>query len=124
MVHIKAGNNLIYEGRRKEIFTERLNSAIAYEEKKFDWGKLACNVLIGLAAVAAVVAVVATGGAALVAMGAVAASTVSSVVAGAAISGALAVGAMAVSDMVKGEVSDWQDYALAGLTFCCQYFSS
>ncbi len=114
--HIKAGNNLIYEGRKKEIFTERLNSEIAYEEKKFDWGKLACNVLIGLAAVAAVVAVVATGGAALVAMGAVAASTVSSVVAGAAISGALAVGAMAVSDMMKGEVSDWQDYALAGLT--------
>lgn len=114
--HIKAGNNLIYEGRRKEIFTDRLNSEIAYEEKKFDWGKLACNVLIGLAAVAAVVAVVATGGAALVAMGAVAASTVSSVVAGAAISGALAVGAMAVSDMMKGEVSDWQDYALAGLT--------
>lgn len=113
--HIKAGNNLIYAGRKKEIFTERLNEEIAYEEKKFDWGKLLGNVLIGLAAVAAVVAVVATGGAALVAMSAVAATTVSTVVAGAAVSGALAVGAMAVSDIIKGEVSDWQDYALAGV---------
>ena len=96
--HMKAGNNLIYEGRKKEVFTERLNAEIAYEEKKFDWGKLVCNVLIGLAAVAAVVAVVATGGAALVAMGAVAATTVSSVVAGAAISGALAVGTVDFTD--------------------------
>ena len=108
--HIKAGNNLIYEGRRKEIFTERLNSEIAYEEKKFDWGKLACNVLIGLAAVALTVA---TAGAFAVAAGA-AAATVGAVVIGGAISGTIAVGFMAVSDIASGEVSDWQDYAFAG----------
>lgn len=113
--HIKAGNNLIYDGRRKEIFTERLNEEIAYEEKKMDWGKLLGNVLIGLAAVALVVAVVATGGAALVAAGVVAQATVASVAMGAAISGAIAVGVTAVSDIARGEVSDWQDYALAGL---------
>ena len=114
--HIKAGSNLIYEGRKKEVFTERLNAEIAYEEKKFDWGKLACNVLIGLAAVAAVVAVVATGGAALVAMGAVASmASVGAVAIGAAISGTIAVGIMAASDIIRGEVSDAKDYALAGL---------
>ena len=113
--HIKAGNNIVYDGRKKEVFTERLNKEIAYEEKKFDWGKLAKNALIGLAAVAAVVAVVATGGAALVALGAVTASTVGSVAMGAAISGAIAVGFTAASDIMRGEVSDWKDYALAGL---------
>lgn len=113
--HIKAGSNIIYEGRKKEIFTEKLNSEIAYEEKKFDWGKLVGNVLIGLAAVAAVVAVVATGGAALVAMGAVASATVGAVCIGAAVSGTIAVGMMAASDVINGEVSEWQDYALAGV---------
>ena len=113
--HIKAGSNLIYEGRRKEIFTERLNEEIAYEEKKFDWGKLAKNVLIGLAAVAAVVAVVATGGAILAAAGVVASATVASVATGAAISGAMAVGVMAASDIARGEVSDVKDYVLAGV---------
>ena len=112
--HIKAGNNLIYEGRKKAIFTDRLNEEIAYEEKKFEWGKLLKNVLIGLAVVAVVAvaaaAVVASGGAALAAIG-VSASAVGM---GAAISGTLAVGVMAVSDIMRGEVSDWQDYALAG----------
>ncbi len=120
--HIKAGNNLIYDGRKKEIFTERLNEEIAYEEKKFDWGKLLGNVLIGLAVVAVVAAVAAaavfTGGAALVAVGAIAEvsmSTAASVAIGAAISGTIAVGVTAVSDIARGEVSDWQDYAFAGL---------
>ena len=85
-----------------------------YEEKKFEWGKLLKNVLIGLAVVAVVAvaaaAVVASGGAALAAIG-VSASAVGM---GAAISGTLAVGVMAVSDIMRGEVSDWQDYALAG----------
>ncbi len=101
--HIKAGNYLIYDGRRKEIFTERLNKEIAYEEKKMDWLKLVGNVLIGLAVVAVVAgAIFLTGGSA-------------AVVLGAAISGSMAVGATAVSDIMRGEVSDWQDYALAGL---------
>lgn len=52
----------------------------------------------------------ASGGAALAAIG-VSASAVGM---GAAISGTLAVGVMAVSDIMRGEVSDWQDYALAG----------
>ena len=113
--HVKAGNKLIYEGRKKERFTERLNEAIAYEEKKLDVGKLLGNILIGLAVVALVAATIATGGAALAAAGVVAQATVTSVVTGAAISGAIAVGTMAVSDVMRGEVSDWQDYALAGL---------
>lgn len=113
--HIKAGNNLIYEGRRKEIFTDRLNEEIAYEEKKMDWGKLLGNVLIGLAAVALVVAVVATGGAALVAAGVVAKATVASVAIGAAISGSIAVGVTAGMDIINGEVSDPEDYFFAGL---------
>lgn len=120
--HIKAGNNLIYEGRKKVIFTERLNEEIAYKEKKFDWGKLVKNVLIGLAVVAvtAVVAaaVITTGGAALAAVGVVAnfsaASTFASVAIGAAISGTIAVGFQAGTDIFRGEVSDWRDYAIAG----------
>ncbi len=120
--HIKAGNNLIYEGRKKEIFTERLNEEIAYEEKKFDWGKLVKNVLIGLAVVAvtAVVAaaVITSGGAALAAVGMIAnfsaASTFASAAIGAAISGTLAVGFQAGADIFRGEVSDWKDYAIAG----------
>ncbi len=108
---VRIRNNLIYEGRKKEIFTERLNSEIAYEEKKFDWGKLACNVLIGLAAVALTVA---TAGLAAAALGA-AAATVGAVVIGGAISGTIAVGFMAVSDIVRGEVSDAKDYVLAGI---------
>ena len=101
--HIKAGNNLIYEGRRKEVFTDRLNEEIAYEEKKMDWGKLAANVLIGLAAVAVVAGLIFLSGG------------TAAVVLGAAISGSLAVGATAVSDIVRGEVSDLQDYVLAGV---------
>ena len=70
---LKQENNLIYEGRKKAIFTDRLNEEIAYEEKKFEWGKLLKNVLIGLAVVAVVAvaaaAVVASGGAALAAIG-------------------------------------------------------
>ena len=120
--HIKAGNNLIYEGRRKEIFTERLNEEIAYKEKKFDWGKLVKNVLIGLAVVAvtavAAAAVITTGGAALAAVGVIAnfsaASTFASVAIGAAISGTLAVGFQAGADIFRGEVSDWREYAIAG----------
>lgn len=109
--HIKAGKNIIYEGRRKEIYTERLNSEITYEEKKFDWGKLARNVLIGLAAVALVAV---TAGAAAIALGA-AAATVGAVTMGAAISGSIAVGVMAASDIIRGEVSDLDDYVLAGV---------
>lgn len=120
--HIKAGNNLIYEGRRKEIFTERLNEEIAYKEKKFDWGELLKNVLIGLAVVAvtavAAAAVITTGGAALAAVGVVAnfsaAATFTSVATAAAISGTIAVGWQAGSDILRGEVSDWRDYAIAG----------
>jgi len=120
--HIKAGNNLIYEGRRKEIFTERLNEEIAYKEKKFDWGKLLKNVLIGLAVVAvtavAAAAVITTGGAALAALGVVAnfsaAATFTSVAIGGVISGTIAVGWTAGTDIFRGEVSDWRAYASAG----------
>ena len=113
--HLKAGANLIYEGRRKEVFSERLNQAIAYKEKRFDWGKLLLNVLIGLAAVAVAVAAVVTGGAALVAAGAVAQATVASAAIGAAIGGTISVGVKAISDIARGEVSAPQDYALAGV---------
>ncbi len=76
------------------------------EESGFNWGKLACNVLAGLAVVAAVTAaavfVVATAGAGAAVIGAVAA--------GAAIGGTAAVASMAVSDIQRGEVSDIGEY--------------
>ncbi|WP_187375194.1 hypothetical protein [Paenibacillus antibioticophila] len=77
----------------------------------FNWGKLAKNVLVGLAVVVAVAAVaaltVATLGAGPILIGAVAS--------GALIGGAMGVGMMAVSDIARGEVSDMSDYALTGL---------
>ena len=111
--HVMAGSNLIYNGRFKEVFTERLNEEIAYEEKKFDWLELGKNVLIGLAAVATVcvvaTAVVATAGAAGVAIGAA-----GSIIAGAAVSGSVAVIGTAVGDILRGEVSSTKEYFLAG----------
>ncbi|MBZ0314305.1 HNH endonuclease [Clostridium butyricum] len=80
------------------------------EKKPFNWGKLACNVLAGLAVVAAVtvaaVAVAATAGLAGPVIGAIAI--------GGAVSGTAAVASMAVSDIARGEVSDMSAYAFAG----------
>ncbi|WP_367277863.1 HNH endonuclease [Clostridium sp.] len=80
------------------------------EKKPFDWGKLATNVLAGLAVVAAVtvaaVAIVATAG--------LAAGVVVAVGVGAAVSGTAAVASMAISDIRRGEVSDITDYMWAG----------
>ena len=39
--HIKSADKIYEEGRVKEPFPDQLNQAIAYEEKKLDWGKLA-----------------------------------------------------------------------------------
>ena len=71
------------------------------EKKPFNWGRFACNVLAGLAVVAAV-----TAGAA--------APVVGAIVAGGLISGTAAVGSMAASDIRRGEVSDIKDYMTAG----------
>ncbi|MEQ3340943.1 EndoU domain-containing protein, partial [Clostridium butyricum] len=80
------------------------------EKKPFNWGKLACNVLAGLAVVAAVtvaaVAVAATAGLAGPVIGAIAI--------GGAVSGTAAVASMAVSDIARGEVSDMSAYAFVG----------
>lgn len=104
--HIKAGTELLYNGRYKEVFSERLNEEIAWEEKTFSWLELAKNVLIGLAAVAvvcvAVAAVIGTGGAA------------GPIIMGAALSGTLAVAGTAVGDIMRGEVSSASDYFMAG----------
>ncbi|MDB2151512.1 hypothetical protein [Clostridium butyricum] len=70
------------------------------EKKPFNWGKLACNVLAGLAVVAA------TAGLAGPVIGAIAI--------GGAVSGTAAVASMAVSDIARGEVSDMSAYAFAG----------
>ena len=83
---------------------------------KFEWGKLFGNVLAGLAVVALVAAVVVTGGAALVAVGAIAATTASAAVTGAVVGGILAVGMTAGFDMLSGEVSDMKEYMFSGLS--------
>ena len=108
--HVMAGSDLIYNGRLKEVFADRLNEEIAYEEKKFDWGALATNVLAGLAAVATVCAIVVVIGA----TAGVGAAVIGPIVAGAALSGTIAVAGTAVGDIMRGEVSSQEDYLLAG----------
>ncbi|MCT4509029.1 MAG: hypothetical protein N4A48_09775 [Tepidibacter sp.] len=81
------------------------------KKSPFNWGKLAKNVLAGLAVVAVVtiaaVAVAATLGAAAPLVGAIALS--------AGIGGTAAVASKAISDIKRGEVSDTSDYmATAG----------
>ncbi|MGN6714479.1 DUF6531 domain-containing protein [Anaerocolumna jejuensis] len=105
--HIRAGADLMYKGRYKEVFSQRLNEEIAWEEKTFDWWELGKNVLIGLAAVA----VVCVAAAAIVGTGGLAGP----IIMGAALSGGLAVVGTAVGDVMRGEVSSTGDYLLAGL---------
>ncbi|OOM82381.1 hypothetical protein CLPUN_02590 [Clostridium puniceum] len=80
------------------------------EKKPFDWGKLATNVLAGLAVVAlvtvAAVAIAVTCGAAAPVIGAIAV--------GAAVAGTAAVASQAISDYNSGEVSDMSAYVSAG----------
>ena len=76
------------------------------EKPPFSWGKLARNVLAGLAVVA-VVAVAAAFTVATLGAGAV---VVGAVLAGAAIAGTAAVVSQAVSDIARGEVSDMGTY--------------
>ncbi|MBI6871350.1 hypothetical protein [Clostridium aciditolerans] len=75
------------------------------EKKGFNWGKLAKNVLAGLA----VVAVVAVAAVAIAATAVIAAVAV-----GAAVAGTAAVASQAISDVKRGEVSDMSAYMAAG----------
>ena len=119
-MHFK-GSNVIKDGSDRETYapfddepkagTKPEPPAPPPEEKKpFDWGKLATNVLAGLAVVAlvtvAVVAVAVTCGAAAPVVGAIAA--------GAAIAGTAAVASQAASDISRGEVSDMSTYMAVG----------
>lgn len=79
----------------------------AKEKKKgFSWGKLAKNVLAGLA----VVAVVTVAVAAVAVTAGFAAPVIGGILMGGAIGAVAAVGSMAVSDIKRGEVSDITDY--------------
>ena len=86
------------------------------KEADFELGKLALNVLAGLAVVAAVAVALTGVGAVLVAAtaGAIAATTVSAAVTGAVIGGIVAVGVVAIGDCISGEVSDIKNYIFAG----------
>ncbi|UHA74777.1 YwqJ-related putative deaminase [Paenibacillus sp. 481] len=108
------GENVLLEGQDRTTFPPYNDEPKKGEpppppdpEPPFSWGKLAMNVLGGLAVVAVVVAAaaltVATLGAGAVVIGAV--------VAGAAIGGTAAVASVAVSDVMRGEVSDFGAYA-------------
>jgi hypothetical protein len=124
-------NNVIRNGKDREAFAPIDNAPPKpvkkpappkQEEKKgFNWGKLACNVLAGIAVVAVVAAataaVVFTAGAAIPAVaGALAAAgTTAGAVAGAAftagmIAGTLGVAGKAASDIKNREVSDISEY--------------
>jgi hypothetical protein len=108
--HFLSGN-VIIDASDRSAFPAFAPAAEAPAKKSpFSWGKLLTNVAIGLAVVAAVavvaVAVVATAGAA--------AGVVAAVAIGAGIGGTAAVASMAVGDVMRGEVSDASDYAIAG----------
>lgn len=121
--HFSSGN-VILKGSNKMAFPSFAQEAPPPAKKSsFSWGKLLKNVAIGLVVVAAVTVVaaatVATGGAALAAVGAVAmgasvSGTVGVVALGAAIGGTAAVASIAVKDVMRGEVSDARDYAIGG----------
>ena len=126
-------NNVIRNGRDREAFApidntppKPVKQEPPKEEKKgFNWGKLACNVLAGLAvaavAAAVVAAVVFTAGTAVPALaGAIAAAgTSAGEIAGGVFGagmfmGALSVGGKAASDIKSGEVSDTSEYMMLG----------
>ena len=119
-MHFKGGN-VIKDGSDREAFapfddepkagTKPEPPAPPPEEKKpFNWGKLATNVLAGLAVVAlvavAAVAIAVTLGAAAPVIGAIAV--------GAAVAGTAAVASQAISDVQRGEVSDMSTYMAVG----------
>jgi RHS repeat-associated protein len=104
--HFLAGNVLL-DGRMRESFPPFADVPAVVPKPPFNWGKLALNVLGGLAVVAAVAAAavftVATFGAGAAVIGAVATCAV--------IGGTAAVASQAVSDIASGEVSDFSAYA-------------
>ncbi|KNY27945.1 RHS repeat-associated core domain-containing protein [Pseudobacteroides cellulosolvens] len=102
-------NYVFLEGRVRELYPPFDDAPKVAPKPPFNWGKLALNVLGGLAIVAAVAAAavftVATFGAGAVVIGAVATCAV--------VGGTAAVASQAVSDIMSGEVSDFSDYAAA-----------
>jgi len=102
-------NYVFLEGRARESYPPFNDAPKVAPKPPFNWGKLALNVLGGLAVVAAVAAAavftVATFGAGAVVVGAVATCAV--------VGGASAVVSQAVSDVMRGEVSDFSAYAAA-----------
>ncbi|MCX7749287.1 MAG: DUF6531 domain-containing protein, partial [Clostridia bacterium] len=102
-------NNVVLDGRIRTTYPPFADAPKVAPKPPFNWGKLALNVLGGLAVVAVVAAAavftVATFGAGAVVIGAVATCAV--------IGGTAAVASQAVSDVMKGEVSDFSAYAAA-----------
>ncbi|MBU3179423.1 hypothetical protein KPL47_24440, partial [Clostridium estertheticum] len=82
----------------------------AEKKKGFNWGKLAGNVLAGLA----VVAVVAIAAVAIAVTFGAATAVVAAIAIGAAVAGTAAVASQAISDVQSGEVSDITAYMKAG----------
>ncbi|WLC72246.1 hypothetical protein KTC96_09815 [Clostridium estertheticum] len=82
----------------------------AEKKKGFNWGKLAGNVLAGLA----VVAVVAIAAVAIAVTLGAATAVVAAIAIGAAVAGTAAVASQAISDVQSGEVSDITAYMKAG----------
>ncbi|MCB2357376.1 AHH domain-containing protein, partial [Clostridium estertheticum] len=80
------------------------------EKKGFNWGKLAGNVLAGLA----VVEVVAIAAVAIAVTLGAATAVVAAIAIGAAVAGTAAVASQAISDVQSGEVSDITAYMKAG----------
>ncbi|MGL5086788.1 MAG: hypothetical protein ACRC68_13945, partial [Clostridium sp.] len=80
------------------------------KKKGFNWGKLAKNVLAGLA----VVAVVVVAAAAIAVTAGAATGVVAAIAISAGVAGTAAVASQAVSDIVSGEVSDMSTYMIAG----------
>ncbi|WP_206671189.1 hypothetical protein [Clostridium estertheticum] len=89
---------------KKAVVVKAKKKETKKEEKKkgFNWGKLAGNVLAGLAVVA------------VVAIAAVAIAVVAAIAIGAAVAGTVAVASQAISDVQSGEVSDITAYMKAG----------
>lgn len=105
--NIFAGSNILNDGRFKEVFEDRLNEEIAYEEKHFNFWEALLYVVVAVAFVALVVF---TAGTALVAVGALAACALPAFVGTAAgLAACFAISTM-VDDYCNDTTSSFLDY--------------
>lgn len=103
-------NQVIYDGRYRQVLTDRLNKEIEYEEVKFNLWESLGWALLAVAAVAVVVAaVIFTGGAALAAIGICTTKLAVATIATAAVFA----GAKVIDDWYNDETSGFLDYLKA-----------